>query len=267
MKKIIKKVMLCVFVVIILLVLVNHTKIADTILQSRITHDLNSRYHTKFTCDYLSLYGGGADFVCHPNNNPKLLFDGFADSETGAVIYDTYPGSIITSEDTNFLNEILSKTDLDAFAFGVPMHRGDFIVEEMISHDEYTLDDLHYKVYSPELLFYVFIYSSDVSYVIDPGKEYELLCQSADELTGMYKNIYNQEVSVTMHIYFVNYEKLDYVKEYFSTHLYPDMEFISILKPRGIIYLQLGSEQGNYSETMRLTRDEYIEEREMMGQI
>ena len=263
-KKNIIKLLLLLFLLFLAIGLMFGKQIRRIRLAQRITHNLKMQYHSSFICDSLSIYGDGVNFVCHPKDDSTLMFDGFGDSRSGSISYDTYPGAIIAKEDTAYLSELLLESFSEVFVYGDPRHRGGYKIDEMISSGNYTLDDLHKMDYAPELFFYVFINPLSTNGIYDYENEYNILEQSIGKLTGMYKEKYEQDVCVVMHIYFIDSNMIEYTSEYFENHLSPDYVFENEIKPQGIIHIQMGAENGFYSESLRMTKEEYIEERERM---
>lgn len=238
-------------------------KIRRVHLAHRITRELASQYNTKFVCDSLSVYAGTVDFVCHPKNDPTLMFDGFCYTD-GGLNYDTFPGAIIAKDDVAVLTELLDDSFQDYFVLGRPTHRGGMTVEMVISEGDYTVDDIHEKSYSPELIFYVFINRLNDYSEFDYAREYEELERAIDALAGMYSDKYGQTICVKLWLYFIDSEKMDYTREYFVDHLLVSYDFEKELLPMDEIIIQMGPENSWWVDNLRMTKDEYIAEREKM---
>ena len=260
-EKVIKRIIIYILLLFLLIGMIWGKRIRRAILSHRITHNLESQYNTKFCCDSLITSGGGVEFVCHPKEDESLLFDGFGDSTTGSISYDTYPGAIIAREDTSIFSDLLSDTFTDFYVYEKPKHRGEYLVYQIISKGKFTIDELHRNVYTPDLFFYVFI---NDSINLEYGDEYDSLKQASSMMAEIYEEKYNQPISISMHIYYVDAGMTDYIEEYFINHMFVDDEFEEEIMPNGMIRIQMGSDDGYYYESLRITKEEYINERERM---
>ncbi len=238
-----------------------HTKAS---LERRICKSLKEKYGMDFACESVGVYGGAAFFVCYPEDDPTLLFDGDANSETGGVGEDTFIGAIFAKNDAALMTEALSAELGEAYVFGIPMHHGHSNANQVIASEDYTLKELRKKTsMSPNLKFYIFLNTTDESYIDDPGRDYDSIAHAVDVLTKYYEENYDKGICIDMYIYYVNNLELDYVKDYFKTNLSTGMEFHAELNYQNCISLQMGPEDiGYYYDTLRLTREEYINERE-----
>ncbi len=237
-------------------------------LEKQITQALENKYGTEFSCESLSINGGGATFVCYPSDDPSLLFDGLANSKTGEIGYDHFIGALFAKEDTEMMTEILSEKLGDVYIYETPKHYGGSFDEAIIRRGDYALNDLKGGILSPNLFFYIFIDTSSELFIDDPGRDYDVLNDVVNKLVEHYKNVYEHDICVEMHIYYVDDEDLAFAKEYFQTHVTVYFDFNTQIGHKKMIALQMGPEDnGEYFESLRLTRDEYIEEREMMGQV
>ncbi len=234
-------------------------------LEKQITQALENKYGMEFSCESLSINGGGATFVCYPSNDPSLLFDGLADSKTGEIGYDHFTGALFAKEDSRIMTELLSDKLGKVYIYGTPEHLGGSYVESIIRRGNYNLEDLKGGQLSHNLFFYIFIDTSCDSYVDDPGKDYDALFESVTEMVEYYKETYERDICVDMHIYYVDDEDLAFAKEYFQTHVTVYFDFNTQIGHKKMIALQMGPEDnGKYYGSLRKTRDEYIEERERM---
>ena len=237
-------------------------------LEKQITQALENKYGTEFSCESLSINGGGATFVCYPSDDPSLLFDGLADSKTGEIGYDHFTGALFAKEDSRIMTELLSDKLGEVYIYGTPEHSGGSYVESIIRRGNYNLEDLKGGLLSPNLFFYIFIDTSSELFIDDPGRDYDVLNDVVNKLVEHYKNVYEHDICVDMHIYYVDDKDLAFAKEYFQTHVTVYFDFNTQIGHKKMIALQMGPEDnGEYFGSLRLTRDEYIEERERMGQV
>ena len=261
--KIIKKLLLALCLLAFIVVLASCQTKAS--LERRICKSLKEKYGMDFACESVGVYGGEAFFVCYPIDDPTLHFDGDANSETGGVGEDTFIGAIFAKNDAALMTEALSAELGEVYVFGIPMHHGHSNANQVIASEEYTLKELRKETsMSPNLKFLIFLNTTDESYIDDPGRDYDSIAHAVEVLTKYYEENYDKGICIDMYIYYVNNLELDYVKDYFKTNLSTGMEFDAELNYQNCISLQMGPENnGYYYDTLRLTRDEYINEREM----
>ncbi len=237
-------------------------------LEKKIINNLEDYYNTEFVCESLSVYGGGADFVCYPTYDPTLLFNGFADSETGGISYDLFVGAIIAKEDTKIMTECLSENLRDVYVIGVPVHQTGSNAARVIRRGDYTIDDFRDCADCPNLFFYIFVDTSSESYIDDPGRDYDMFSEAVDSLVKYYKEEYEKAICADIYIYYVDKSAVDFSKDYFKTHVSVFFDFNKIVSPKYRIILQLGPEENGYlHNSSRLSRDEYIEERERIKEL
>ncbi len=236
----------------------------NSFLSLKIRSNIWRRYGKIFTCESVIKDGGGAYFVCYPTSDPQMHFDGLADSKNGNIVYDKYIGAIFAKDDAENLQKLLDASYNNVYVYGVPVARSDFLSETIKKAK--TIDELHEKDHIGYLCFYVFINISDESYVYDPQGEYDVLENCVNELIEMYKAKYNQDVCADVRLYYVTGSEYDYAKEYFRTHVSGGFEFNVNVRPDYEIPIQFGVQNTYYSENMRLTKEEFIEERERVNQ-
>ena len=236
-------------------------------LESKICKSLEEKYGIEFECESVGVDGGAAFFICYPTNDPTLHFDGDADSETGYVSNDTFIGAIYSKSDANLMTETLSDELGEVYVYGRPKHHGLPDAEQVIQFGDYTLEELRKNTsMSPNLFFIIFFNTTNDLFIDDPGHDYDSISLAVDDLVKYYKEAYEKDICVDMHIYYVNDSEFIYAKDYFKTNLTTSIEFAERLNYKNCITLQLGPEDnGYYSDTLRLNRDEYVNERERMG--
>ena len=238
--------------------------IFNPFLSLKIRWNLWRRYGKIFTCESVIKDGGGAYFVCYPTSDPQMHFDGLADSKNGNIVYDKYLGAIFAKDDTEYLQNFLNNSFNDVYVYGEPVVRSNFITK--VIKNAKTVDELHEKYYLGHMCFYIFINVSDKSYVYDPQGEYDILKDCVNELIDMYKTKYNQDVCADVRLYYVDESEYDYAKEYFRTHVSGEYDFNVNVSPDYEIPIQFGVRNNFYSESMRLTKEEFVEERERINQ-
>ena len=236
-------------------------------LEKKICENLLEQYGMEFACESVGVDGGGAFFVCYPTDDSTLHFDGFADSKTGYISYDTFPGAIIARENSGLMTELLSEELGDIYVYAAPKHENTELSEELISGGNYTVSDLNMICGYPNLFFYIFINTSSNSFIDDPGNDYDVVNRSVEEIVNLYKEEYDWEICVDMHIYYVDAEEMDYAKHFFMTHTNTDHSFAEKISSVNRITLQMGPDDyGLYYKSLRLSRDEYIEEKEKLDE-
>ncbi len=235
-------------------------------LENKIISNLEECYNTEFECESLRTDGGGAFFVCYPTDDPSLHFDGMADSRSGGISYDRFVGAIIAKEDTKLMTEYLSKSLGDIYVYGAPVHQTGSRAARVIRRGDYTIDDFMDYASCSNLFFYIFIDKTSDSFKDDPGKDYDLISGSVDSMVKYYNEKFNLDICVDMHIYYVTDKEIEFAKNFFSTHTEADYEFNQSVSPNHLITLQMGPESnGHFSQTLRLSREEYISKRERMN--
>ncbi len=261
--KIIRIVLLALYLLAFIVVLASCQTKAS--LERRICRSLKEKYGMDFACESVGVYGGEAFFVCYPVDDPTLHFDGDANSETGGVGEDTFIGAIFAKNDAALMTEALSAELGEVYVFGIPMHHGLSNANQVIQRDNYSLKELERETsMSPNLKFIIFINTTDELFTDNSGHDYDSISYAVDTLVKYYENNYDYRICVDMQIYYVNNLELDYVKDYFKTNLSTGREFVAELNYQNCISLQMGPEDnGYYYDTLRLTRDEYINEREL----
>lgn len=235
-------------------------------LKNRIINNLEDCYNTEFECESLRTDGGGAFFVCYPKYDPTLLFDGLADSRSGGISYDCFVGAIFAKEDTKLMTDYLSKKIEDIYVYGAPVHQTSSGADSIIRRGDYTIDDFRDYASCPNLFFYIFIDISSNTFIDDPGRDYDIISDSVDSMVKYYKDKFDRDICVDMHIYYVTDKEIEFAKDFFLTHTMADFEFNQSVSPNYLITLQMGPESNGYfSHTLRLSREEYISERERMN--
>ena len=235
-------------------------------LEKKIIQNLEDCYNTEFECESLRIDGGGAFFVCYPKYDPTLLFDGLADSETGGISYDRFVGAMFAKEDTVVFSDFLSKSLGDVYVYGAPVHYTGAGAARVIRRGDYSFEDLKDCVSCTNIFFYIFVDKSSEFFVDDPGYDYDVIFESVDAFVKYYKEEYGVDVCVDMHIYYVTDKEIEFAKDFFLTHTMADFEFNQSVSPNYLITLQMGPEEnGHFSRALRLSKEEFISERERMS--
>lgn len=225
--------------------------------------NLQSEYGMEFVCDSLGITGGGVFFQCHPVNDSTLIFDGFGDSESGYISYDTFPGAIIAKDDARLFEDYLDDRLGDVLVYGMPHVHGDRSISRLISSGEFTLDELHELSYYPHLYLYIVVNPYDDSYISTPDMEYDAIVDASNKLVSLYREKYNQEVCVNLRLFFLNRDDYAYAESYFETHISLDDDDYKVLKHSKEIVIEIGSTDiDQVYDLQRLSREEYIDKRE-----
>ena len=135
---------------------------------------------------------------------------------------------------------------------------------EIINDKNILVDDLRKSYEMKELFLYIFVNTDSNQYVKNPEEEYDILCKSIDELLTVYNNN-SQTINVDIYIYFVDEDIFVFSKEFLATHVWLDYEYNRIVGTNSRIILQMGNDTENFSEQLRLTKEEYINTRERMN--
>jgi len=237
-------------------------------LEKKIISNLEDCYNTEFECESLRTDGGGAFFVCYPTEDPSLLFDGMADSRSGGISYDHFVGAILAKEDTKLMTEHLSQNLGDIYVYGAPVHQTGPGAAMVIRRGDCSTEDFKGCITCPNLFFYVLIDVSSELFIDDPAYDYDVFSESVDTIVKHYKDLYEVDICVDMHIYYVTDNEIEYAKNFFSTHTEADYVFNQSVSPNYLITLQMGPENnGHFYRTLRLSKEEYIEKRERMKEI
>ena len=238
---------------------------SNIFLVGKIKWNLWKKYGTRFECESLIVEGNAANFTAYPRYDSALRFNGLADSRDGSIEFDEYVGAIIAKEDTRVISEMLGDALGESFVYGSPVIRnGRFVGQyeaEMIKDGSYTLEQL-YRLSSGYKFFYIVINVTDDRYVYNPGAEYDLLEQTINEMSKTYYERYGKDVCADLHIYFVDEELFDYSKEYFNTHTETTHDFNLRVSPNYLLVIEMGPLEEYSSNNIRLTREQYIEQRE-----
>ena len=232
-------------------------------LEKKICENLLEQYGMEFACESVGIDGGGAFFVCYPTDDPTLLFDGLADSQTGNISNDTFTGALFARDDARIMTETLSSELGEVYVFARPVHHGLSGAGQVIRKNGFNLEVLRKETsMDPNLFFIIFVNTSAESFTDDPGHDYDAISKAVDIIVKHYEDNYDKGICVDMHVYYVNDSELDYVEKYFETQLTTSVDFSKELNYQNCITLQMGPEDnGYYSDTLRLSRDEYIEEK------
>lgn len=252
----------------IILVIVITCRINHSFLKMIIRHNLRHRYGIGFSIQSLTVEGDAANFVCYPDVDPLLMFDGLANSRNGHIVFDRYAGAIIANEDAMLLEDNLKIRFGDAYVHGSPVFEIDSdawarSVQKSLDINNPDFVQLHNDLIPIDcLFFYVFINTSNNQYVYGPENDYELLEQSVEKLVEKYRLEFDRDICVDMHVYFLDEQLMEYSREYFETNLKADYDFNKIVSPKYEIVIEMGSRNVRVKESLRKTIEEFAEERE-----
>ncbi len=235
-------------------------------LENKITDNLENWYGVEFEMESMRIDGGGVSFVCYPKSDPTLLFDGFGDSETGGISYERLIGAVFARDDTRIMTESLTANLGDVYVYAAPRFISGTNAVKVIRSGDFTPENIKECAGSTYLFINIFINVSSELYIDDPGRDYDMISESVDTLVDYYMEMYEVPVCVNMHIYYVTGDdEIEYAKKFFLSHIEVDFEFENVITPNHRIILQMGPEDvGSYSDSLRLSRDEYIEKRKGM---
>ena len=234
-------------------------------LENKITDNLENWYGVEFEMESMRIDGGGVSFVCYPKSDPTLLFDGFGDSKTGGISYERLIGAVFARDDTRIMTESLTANLGDVYVYATPRFISCTNAVKVIRSGDFTPENIRECAGSTNLFIYIFINVSSELYIDDPGRDYDMISESVDTLVDYYMKMYEVSVCVDMHIYYVTDDEMEYAKKFYLNHTEVDYEFQNVITPQHRITLQMGPEDaGSYADTLRLSRDEYIEKREGM---
>lgn len=218
-----------------------------------IAHNLKTKYGEEFKCISVSIDGGAITFVSYPKKDQSLLFDGLVGS------YDTYPGAIISKDDSLILEEYMSSELGDVFVYCMPDIQSNSETTHMINVGRNTPDELRSVSYYPRRFFYVIL---NVSFAQNRTfeDEYDMILRSTNEFIEFYKQNYDLDIVVDLGIIFVNSEEYEFAKTYFQTHVGTDFEFNREIMSLPIV-MEIGKPDSRFVEKPLITKEEYVAQR------
>ena len=218
-----------------------------------IAHNLKTKYGEEFKCISVSIDGGAITFVSYPEKDQSLLFDGLVGS------YDTYPGVIISKDDSLILEEYMSSELGDVFVYCMPDIQSDSETTHMINVGRNTPDELRSVSYYPRRFFYVILNVSSAQNRTSED-EYDMILRSTNEFIEFYKQNYDLDIIADLRIIFVNSEEYEFAKTYFQTHVGTDYEFNREIMSLPIV-MEIGDPNSFSSESRMITKEEYVAQR------
>jgi len=234
-------------------VICHFSDIKTECLKMTINHTLKDKYGEEFKCISISIDGGAIKYVSYPQSDQSLHFDGLVGS------YDTYPGAIISNDDSIILGDYMSTELGDVYVYGMPSVKSNSELTHMINVGRRTADELRAAVYNPRKYFYVILnVSSSPKRTFED--EYDMIMKSTNELIEYYKRNYNMDIVVDLNINFVNQKEYDFSKIYFQTHVGTDFEFNSEICSLPIV-MEIGKVDDFSVESWIVSKEEYVIER------
>ena len=218
-----------------------------------IAHNLKTKYGEEFKCISVSIDGGAITFVSYPEKDQSLLFDGLVGS------YDTYPGAIISKDDSRILEEYMSSELVDVFVYCMPDIQSNSERTYMISVGKRTADDLRSASRYSRRYFYVILNVSSAQNRTSED-EYDMILRSTNEFIEFYKQNYDLDIIADLRIIFVNSEEYEFAKTYFQTHVGTDYEFNREIMSLPIV-MEIGDPNPFSSESRMITKEEYVAQR------
>lgn len=222
-------------------------------LKMTIAHNLKTRYGETFECVSVSINGDAIKYVCYPQTDQSLHFDGLVGS------YDTYPGAIISKDDSLLLENYMNSEPGNVFVYCMPVTKNDPELTHMIKVGRCTADELRTVNRNSRRYFYIFFNVSS-----DPDRsfedEYDMIRESTGDFITYYKLNYDMDIVADVNIHFVNQEEYEFSKTFFQTHVESNFDLNREICSLPII-MRIGNDDGISEDNWIITRDEYVAER------
>ena len=262
------------FVLCIFLYLIAGCVNSPSTMSKIIEKDLEERYGGDFEMRSIKKIGGSYEAVFFPTDDPSMNFDCMY-GDDGSFGYDYYVGTIISHKDSEFLMERITTGLGEVFVFGSPFllidngspqYESNIEICDLIKNGTFSIEEAYEISPVKNLLFFIFINTSDNAYVDDAGTEFDVISEAVNALIEKYKTDYNIDVDVRLWIYILDNDSFEKTKDYFlvNSNMRETYEYEIECASNHIVFHKYTSDD-NTSSNYELTRDEYIEIRKEMN--
>ena len=262
------------FVLCIFLYLISGCVHSSSTVSKIIEKDLEERYGGDFEMRSIKKIGGSYEAVFFPTDDPSMNFDCMY-GDDGSFGCDYYVGTIISHKDSEFLMERITTGLGEVFVFGSPsllidngspQYESNIEICDLIKNGTFSIEEAYEISPVKNLLFFIFINTSDNAYVDDAGTEFDVISEAVNALIEKYKTDYNIDVDVRLWIYILDNDSFEKTKDYFlvNSNMRETYEYEIECASNHIVFHKYTSDD-NTSSNYELTRDQYIEIRKEMN--